>query len=129
MDPVRFYIPDKNKETHIKFISNFKRSLHPNDNEDEIGIDELNKSDYLFQTIVLFIMKRIVEGKEQFKERLDTLLKDTENLMDSITKVELSEFNEEVESSKQERISLIINKSKEISETCVELGLFDYDTE
>ena len=52
-----FYIVTK-KEGIVK-ITNLKRTDEQLDNDDCVMLDELNKSDYLYETIILLIIKKI----------------------------------------------------------------------
>ena len=122
---VSFYIPDP-LET-IKLITNYERSFFAGDEEDIIGFNDLNKSDYLFQTIELFVMKKIVESNEHEKDQLYTLLAEIDTLVDDIYFVETQREYIETNSNRNISRDTILNDSRNISMRCFEMNIFNYD--
>ena len=76
-----FFIPTR--ENGVVRATNFNRTNELTQDDNCIALDELNKSDYLFETIILFIIKKIKEQKNDNK-RLYKLINDIESLATKI---------------------------------------------
>ena len=119
---INFCAPINKDDNHIKEFWNFNRSNEPLLKDNEIRFDELNKSDYLYQTIILLIMRKIDIDENADRETLYKLIDDINNLLDNIFLLEVDESNFNDISPQ-----LILKESHKIADRCLEENLFDYE--
>ena len=122
-----FHIPTKNNG--IVAVNNFHRSNELIDGDDVIYIDELNKSDYLFQTAILYIIRKIKRSNKTETDKLYSLINEIELLMRQIYLSELRKLDIIIEGEDTNDISddLILSRSYRLSSICLEERIFEYD--
>lgn len=119
---INFCAPINKDDNHIKEFRNFNRSNEPLLEDNEIRFDELNKSDYLYQAIILLIMRKIDIDENADRETLYKLIDDINNLLDNIFLLEVDESNFNDISPQ-----LILKESYKIADRCLQENLFDYE--
>lgn len=127
IDGTNFFIPTKERE--ILLVSNFNRSNEQTNEGDVVGLYDLNKSDYLFETIILFIVRKIRNSNIEESNKLYRLI---DNINDLRTKIFLQELryldvvfeNVNYQDSTKEFINSL---SKSLAQECIDERIFDYD--
>lgn len=127
IDGTKFFIPTKEKE--ILLVSNFNRSNDQINEGDDVGLYELNKSDYLFETIILFIVRKIRNSNIEESNKLYRLIDNINDLRTKIFLKELRNFdivfeNVNYQDSTEESINSL---SKRLARECINERIFDYD--
>ena len=127
IEGTKFFIPTKERE--ILLVSNFNRSNEQINEGDGVSLYELNKSDYLFETIILFIVRKIKNSNIEESIKLYRLI---DNINDLRTKIFLKELRyldivfEDV--NYQDPAEESINSlSKRLAQECIDERIFDYD--
>ena len=127
IEGTKFFIPTKERE--ILLVSNFNRSNEQINEGDGVGLYELNKSDYLFEAIILFIVRKIRNSNIEESIKLYRLI---DNINDLRTKIFLKELRyldivfEDV--NYQDPTEESINSlSKRLAQECIDERIFDYD--
>lgn len=94
-------------------------------------LDELNKSDYLYETIILLIIKKIKRQSNNDNERLYKLIKDIESLTNKIYISEIAKFDIRFSDSFLSNLEFneenLLSESHSLASICMEEGLFDYE--
>ncbi len=127
---VRFFIPSRKGEQHISENKNYKRCLNEEHPITCIGVYDLNKSDYLFEMIILFIMEKIqFFTDEQTKTVYYEKIEQINNLLLQIYRLEITIIQDRGYSHEKydEQFASIVEQSKNISLWCVEQGIFNYE--
>ena len=121
-----FYIPTK--ENGVDTATNFNRSNEPIQDDNVVSLFDLNKSDYLFQTIILFIVRKIRNVDIKESERLYRLIGDIEHLTQQIYLRELKMFDISLDYIDSEIFNenMILAFSKKLAGECLEERIFDY---
>ena len=127
IEGTKFFIPTKERE--ILLVSNFNRSNERINEGDDVGLYELNKSDYLFEAIILFIVRKIRNSNIEESNKLYRLI---DNINDLRTKIFLKELryldivfkNVNYQDSTEESIDSL---SKRLAQECIDERIFDYD--
>lgn len=121
-----FFIPTK--KNGVARATNFNRTNELTQDDNCIALDELNKSDYLFETIILFIIKKIKEQKNDNK-RLYKLINDIESLATKIYLSEIKEFDTFFHNNDESYVDedYILSESNRIASLCMEERIFDYE--
>ena len=128
---VKFYVPTNSLDNEkIKLVENYRRvdARKHLVCEHSTGLTGSNKSDYLYEVIILFIMMKIDRCTDDiykhvyldYIERIHKLLKDI-SLADRM----ISNFSNDDTVECQSFLNEIVKESKDISIWCVEEGLFE----
>ena len=121
---VKFFIPSKTSEQGLAEVTNYPRKQFSAPNDLSIGMEDLNKSDYLYEMVILFLLKKADTNPDfSSKKRILSKIKSINKLLDMINMFEISCENDE------ELLAEIYDFSKEIASWCSEQGIFDYEEE
>ena len=119
---VMFYAPINTVDNGVQKFRNFNRTDDNLTGDSTIRFDDLNKSDYLYQTIILLILRKIDIKKNNDSERLYKLINDIEKLLDDIFTYEISgDDNRDIE------LSYILEESRAVAYRCISEEIFDYE--